>query len=102
MENLQAYYYNFQQFFFLPNKFDAFNTVSEVFFPLFVATPVAYGSSWARGWIKPMQARVLAMTTLDPSYICELHWSLWQHQILNPVSEAKGWTHILVETMSGS
>ena len=27
--------------------------------------------------------------TRDPSCICDLHHSSWQHQILNPVSEAR-------------
>ena len=44
MENLQAYYYNFQQFFFLPNKFDAFNTVSEFFVFFF------FPSLWLHLW----------------------------------------------------
>ena len=33
-----------------------------------------------------------------PSHICDLHRSLWQHQILNPLSEARDRTHILVGT----
>ena len=31
----------------------------------------------------------------DPSRICDLHCSLWQHQILNPLSKARDRTHIL-------
>ena len=38
----------------------------------------------------------------DPSHICNRCHSLWQCQILNRLSEARGWTHILTETMSGS
>ena len=34
----------------------------------------------------------------DMSYICDLRYSLWQHWILNPVSEAGGRTCILVNT----
>ena len=42
------------------------------------------------------------MATLDLSYIFDLCRSLWQCQILNPLSEAQDQTHILVDTMSGS
>ena len=34
-------------------------------------------------------AYAIAMATPDPSYICDLHCSWRQHQILNPLSEAK-------------
>ena len=30
-----------------------------------------------------------ATAVQDPSYVCDLHHSLWQHRILNPLSEAK-------------
>ena len=35
---------------------------------------------------------------LDPSHICDLHHSLRQSKILNPLSEARGQTHILMGT----
>ena len=47
-------------------------------------------------------AYTTATATLDPSCIWDLHCSLWQHRILNPLSEAKDRTHILRDTMSGS
>ena len=31
-----------------------------------------------------------------------LHCSLWQHQILDPLSEARDQTRILIDTMLGS
>ena len=34
----------------------------------------------------------------DLSRICDLHHSTWQRQILNPLSEARDWTHILMGT----
>ena len=37
----------------------------------------------------------------DPSCICHLCHSLWQHWILNPLSKARDWTYILTGTMSG-
>ena len=44
----------------------------------------------------------LAYTTAtalqDLSLICNLHRSLWQHWILNPLSEARDQTPILVDT----
>ena len=42
-----------------------------------------------------LQAYTTAIATPDPSCICNLHHSLRQHGILNPLSEARDWTHIL-------
>ena len=39
---------------------------------------------------------------LNLSCICDLHCSFRQHQILNPLSEARDRTPILIDTMSGS
>jgi len=39
-----------------------------------------------------------ATSTQDPSRICDLHHSSWQHQIFNPLSEAKDQTRILMDT----
>ena len=39
-----------------------------------------------------------ATATPDQSYVCDLHHSLWQHQILNPLSEARDQTLILMDT----
>ena len=39
-----------------------------------------------------------ATATLDPSHICDLHHSLWQPQISNPLSEARDQIHILLAT----
>ena len=48
-----------------------------------MATPSAYGSSWARGQIgAAAKAYATATATPDLSCICDLHHSLWQHQIL--------------------
>ena len=34
----------------------------------------------------------------DLNHICDLHHSSWQHRILNPLSEARDQTHILMDT----
>ena len=39
-----------------------------------------------------------ATATPDLSRICGLHHSLWQCQILDPLSEARDRTHILMDT----
>ena len=52
---------------------------------LFRAAPSAYGSSQAKGRIRATAANV--------------HHSSWQHQILNPKSEARDGTHILMDTI---
>ena len=59
-----------------------------------MATPAAYGSSWARSRIRAAAG--------DLYHICDLHCSLWQCQILNPLSKDRDQTFILTETMSGS
>ena len=83
-----------------------------LFFCLFRATPVVYGGSQARSPIgavatglcqshsnarsKPAYARATAMP--DPSHIGDLHHSSQQRRILNPLREARDWTHILMDT----
>ena len=46
---------------------------------------------------QPWQHRIQAM-----SCVCNPHCSLRQHRILNPPSEVRDRTHILMDTMSGS
>ena len=41
-------------------------------------------------------AYATATAIRDPSHVCDLHHSSWQHWILNPLSEARDWTLILV------
>ena len=41
-------------------------------------------------------------TAMNPSHLCNLCHSLWQRQILNPLSKARDQTCIPTETMSGS
>ena len=43
-------------------------------------------------------AAVLHHSHTDPSWICELHHSSWQSQILNSLSEARDWTRVLIGT----
>ena len=82
----------FHFFFFFPffpffSFFLFFCFLFFVFCFLFRATPVAYGSCQAGGWIRAAAA--------------SLHHSLWQHQICNPLNKTRDWTHILTETISG-
>ena len=49
---------------------------------------------------RQLPGHATATAILHPSCICNLHCSLWQHQILNPLSEARDHTHILMNTMS--
>ena len=68
-------------------------------FCLFRVEPMAYRSSQARGQFGGV---VLAYTTAtemqDLSRVCDLHHSSWQHQILNPLSEARDQIRILMDT----
>ena len=52
-------------------------------------------------WELQLLAYTTAMATPALSHIWELCHSLWQQQILNPLSKAREWTQILAETMSG-
>ena len=61
---------------------------------LFTAAPPAYGSSQVRGGIGAA-AESCATAMLDPSCICDLHCSLHQGQIPNPLREARDQTHQL-------
>ena len=69
------------------------------FFPLdFRAAHAAYGSSQARGPIGASTATATATATQDPSWVCDLPHSSRQCWILNPLSEARDQTHILIDT----
>ena len=47
------------------------------------------------------ELQLLAYTTAtarwDPSHICNLYHSSWQCRILNPLSEARAWTQVLMD-----
>ena len=43
-------------------------------------------------------AYTTTIATQDPSCICDLHHSSWQHQALNPLSEARDPTPVLMGT----
>jgi len=69
-----------------------------IFLFFFRAAPVAYGNSQAKVQSElqlPADATAIAMW--DPSYVCNLYHSLRQLWILNPLSEARDQTHILMD-----
>ena len=45
-----------------------------------------------------LPAYATAMAAWDLSHICDLPHSSWQRQILNPLSEVKDQTHVLMDT----
>ena len=49
-----------------------------------------------------LPAYITATAMRDLSCICKLHCSLQQHQILNPLSKARNWNHILRNIMPSS
>ena len=56
-------------------------------------TPAAYGSSQARGWIGAAAPQAYTTAAAKPDLsIYDLHCSLQQRPILNPLSEARDWT----------
>ena len=66
--------------------------VSIIFFKiLFMALPVVYRSSQAKGQIGAAAAN-LHHSHSNTGCICNLHCSLQQHQILNPLIEARDQT----------
>ena len=59
-------------------------------FCLFMATPMAYGGSPARGQNGAAGAGLRhSHSSTDPSHVCELYRSSQQRGILNPLSEAR-------------
>ena len=71
-------------------------------FCLFRAAAEAYGGSQARGPVGAVAAVATATAmhgpaTHDPSRICDLHHGSWQLWILNPLSEARDRTRILLD-----
>ena len=66
-----------------------------------MAIAAAYESSQARDLIRAApEAFAAATATPDLSHICNLWGSWWQHLILNPLSEARDWTHIFKDPVS--
>ena len=76
------------------------NSKARNFFLSFLmASPLAHGNSKARGQTgATAEAYIIATATVDPNYICDLCCSLWQCQILNPLSKGQGSNYILTET----
>ena len=69
------------------------------FFFLLTVTPAAYGRSQASDRIKAAaEAYTTATAMADPSCLCNLHHTLGQHWILNPLRKARDWTCILINT----
>ena len=68
------------------------------FFCFFRATPSACGvpSLGVKSELQ-LPAYTTAIVTQDLSHVCELCHNLGQHWILNPLSEARGRTHILMD-----
>jgi len=44
-----------------------------------------------------LPASITATATQDPSRICNLHHSSWRRRILNPLSEARDQTYVLMD-----
>ena len=70
-----------------------------LFVLLFRATSVEHGSSQARGRIGAAAAAYTIATAMqNQSHICDPYHSSQQCWILNPLSKARDWTHILMGT----
>ena len=68
------------------------------FFGLLRAAPVAYRDSQARGQIGALAVGLhTVILTPDLSHVCDLHHSSQQHRILNPLSEARDQTCVLMD-----
>ena len=67
-----------------------------LFWFVFGATPVAYTRSQARGRLRAVAAYPTATATPNPSHICNLHHGSRQQWIVNSLSKARDWTHILM------
>ena len=76
-----------------------FNCVCLFFFFLFRAAPIAYGSSRVRGQIGTAATSLChTHSNTGSTPHGHLYHRSWQRQILNPLSEARDWTCILIDT----
>ena len=71
---------------------------SRFFFFFFSFRAAAFGNSQARGQMGAAAVGLHHSHCNNPSWICNLHRSSQQCQILNPLSGARDWTHILMHT----
>ena len=70
-------------------------------FYVFLGLHLRHGGSQVRGLIGAAAvatATATATATQDLSLIYDLYHSLWQCQILNPLTKARDGTHILMDT----
>ena len=70
----------------------------SLFFNLFIAALAAYGCSQARGWIRAAAAILHHSHSNMGSELHLRHCSLWQHWIINLLSEDRNQTCILMDT----
>ena len=69
------------------------------FFGLLRGTPVAYGSSQARGWIGAAAASLhRSHSNSGSNHVCHLYRSSQQRRICNPLNEARDQTRVLMDT----
>ena len=90
----EAYFGTYQDLMYI---YMCVHTHTHIYFLLFRVSPAAYGSSRARAQIGAI-AYTRATAMPDPSHIYDVHPSSWQRWILNPMSEARDQTHVLMET----
>ena len=75
------------------------NISFNIFFFHYMAAPAAYGNSWVGAKLElQLLTYATATETQVLNHICDLHHSLWQCRILNPLNEARDQTHILMDT----
>ena len=68
------------------------------FFLFSAAAAVCEGSSLGVESELQLPAHTTATATQEPSHVCGLHCSSWQHWIPDPLSKARFWTHILMDS----
>ena len=68
----------------------------------FRVVPAAYGSSQVRVRLKvQLLAYTIPTAMQDSSHVCDLQHTSWQPWVLNPLSEARDQTCILMDTSQG-
>ena len=79
--------------------FIAYLFYSQIFFLFFFLRLYLWHMKGLRLGVQlELQLRAYATAMLDPSHICDLHQSLWQCGILNPLRKAGDQTCILTDT----
>ena len=78
--------------------FRLFLFVCLFLFFVFLGMHLGHRGFQSRGRIRAVATGLYQATAMpNLSRVCSIHYSSWQCQILNPLSKARDWTHVLMD-----